>query len=362
MLLKVANRFAILAALTACGGNVDSSLSRDPRGGAAGQSQRHEGGSPATGGSVDSGSGTLAIETGGTVGTQTVSPDTGGNFGASGNSAFAGTAGVAGASSDCTGVAGICPTGCASLPVLHMQGCGTEALRENICLPVAPTVQAPACGLRASTGEIYRLAFERPPPWQAWQTYQNLFASIADFRACNQSEIDASNCWPAEVVSTRKVTFLVTNGADADRYLVKSGTGCTPFAIQRGPDWTSLPLAVDTAWCPCTSMHCDAGGSGNFVQLVPGASATLEWDAREMQLVEELVNCSSTKDEHEPHGIPMPVGPGTYRVTVGYELDGPGYGSAQMPGVQPMCLSRNKSSQEFALPDSGDLVVSLTLR
>jgi hypothetical protein len=273
---------------------------------------------------------------------------------------IAGSGGTGGVTA-CALENGVCPSPCTTLAVVH--GCGGAAQRESLCVAVSPVTAIPACGVNLATGKIYRLDVSRPAPTTGWQMADNPFRSIPGYRACDKTEIAATDCWPVEEAANQKVTFQVTNESGVSQSLLTNGFGCSTFGIQREADQTQLLLGVDELLCPCPPRACDPGRIENFTSLAPGATHALEWDARELQLVERIVACQS-QDEHEPHGVPVRAKPGRYRASIGLDYQGAAgnAGWAHVPTVYPVCKSQRKIDVEFTLPESGDVVVPVSLK
>lgn len=365
--------FTLLALLVACQSTQDKKPNLAATGGKSDANHLYEvGGTDSiAGGTQVIGTTGATIASGGTAGTTDVAIITGGTAGTT--FAIVHTGGVAGQSgiNICPMANGVCPGPCVSVPI--SRGCGDALQRETLCVDAAIPVTAPACGVHIATGALYRLDVTRPPPIEGWQRDINPFSMVSGYRACVQSEVDATNCWPAAQESTQTVTFQVTNESSVNRKLATSGTSCSAFGIERIEDSSALLLGVDGVMCPpcpMASVSCDPGRRTSFTELAPGDTYALSWDARELLLVEHIVACSNSNVQvHDPDGIPMRSAPGQYRAQIGVGYlgaagAGPGsdYIYPHFPEVHPVCRSAEQISVEFTLPPTGNVVVPVSIR
>jgi hypothetical protein len=365
--------FTLLALLVACQSTQENKSNPAAAGGKSGANQvNSDGGTDSTAGGAQAiGTGGAAVFTGGTAGTTDVAIVNGGIAGTT--FIVVHTGGVAGQSgiNTCPMADGVCSAPCISVPIAR--GCGDVLQRETLCMEAAIPVTAPACGVHIATGALYRLDVTRPPPIEGWQRDINPFSMVTGYRACVQSEVDATNCWPAAQESAQTVTFQVTNESTVIRKLATSGMSCSAFGIERVEDSSALLLGVDGVMCPpcpMASVSCDPGRRTTFTELAPGDTYALSWDARERLLVEHIVACpNSNVQVHDPVGIPMRSAPGQYRAQIGVGYlgaagAGPGsdYIYPHFPEVHPVCRSAEQISVEFTLPPTGNVVVPVSIR
>ena len=189
----------------------------------------------------------------------------------------------------------------------------------------------------------------------------------------------------AEIPSRQKVTFRVTNGASAVRYLgvaaqaLWGGDSCSPYAISRGTADLALVIPYQ---CGCECPAPPEPGLTELWVLSPGQSKDLVWDARVLATYSTSTACSSAYSggpQPPPaavlHGVWQPVDPGNYRVTlivkssvpttckVNNEVVSCDSWSEDTPGRWQgrLCDRTTTVNATFDLPETGDVIVPVTL-
>ncbi len=323
--------------------------------------------------------------TGGAVAGTSGSPGAGGggrgSGGASGTDAGVGAAGAAGAPVTCPVEGPDCPEGCLELEVTS--GCDANRRAYTLCTeaPIDP-VQT-SCGVRESDGEILYVAApygQGPAP--------NLFYGLEGFRPCTQEEIDRTDCRDlTDLPATRSVRFDVANARASTVWLAISSEYCASLGIDRASDGEELILSLHR---PCDS-HCGIQVEGyagaNFVRLDPGEASSFEWDGRAARTAPTLVACEISGDDPPwPEGTDdacvggsiAPVTPGRYRASLLIETNSNDFIArscrdaetcfveldfAVVGSFDERCQegSPDWMPVEFEIPESGDVVVPLTL-
>jgi hypothetical protein len=187
---------------------------------------------------------------------------------------------------------------------------------------------------------------------------------------------------PEDVPSKQKVTFVITNQGTTDRFLVLDGQACTGFGVSRlsGTTWVrvALRLLADDESCGCDGYGCDdIRGPTVYQRLAPGAQSSIVWDARELTLWQEELDCPYVNRTWTlVRGVHRPVAPGQYRVDIpnsaaperdcwhsATDLDRYQCAPGGMigPGVENTCGAEAQVTQEFTLPATGDITVGVDL-
>ena len=183
---------------------------------------------------------------------------------------------------------------------------------------------------------------------------------------------------PQTIPTRQKVTFRVTNGTSATRYLgVQGNSYCAAFGISQGS--SSLTMAMEYQ-CGCECPPPPGPQIANYWVISPQQTKDLVWDAR------ALKRFAAYSESCAEWGAPsmsvsimaavwQPVGPGTYKVTL--VLDSalptdcttadeivtcpwPSYGGFGGNGGG-ICPSGATVTASFDLPDSGDIIVPIAL-
>ena len=187
---------------------------------------------------------------------------------------------------------------------------------------------------------------------------------------------------PVEIPSRQKVTFRVTNGASAVRYLGVSSDGlmgsyCSPYAISQGT--TNLTLAIPYQ-CGCECPAPPAPGLTELWVISSGQTKDLVWDARALESYSTSVSCSPAWGPFAPpapvlYGVWQPIPPGNYQVTLivkssvptackaDSEVVGCDYWSEGEYGRWQggICDRTTTVHATFDLPETGDVIVPVTL-
>jgi hypothetical protein len=287
-----------------------------------------------------------------------------------------GAGGVGGTQAVRCGQVGVdCPAGCQAVPVTR--GCGALAELTTICADAATGIWGADCGVRASDGAVYRVHATYPfgpDYWGGNETAPSSFATVPGFRPCVQAEVDASDCLPPEGVSTQTVTVVVTNTGSTDLYLVVGGYSCTALELDRLRDGTQV---VQSIYPPITCFSEWEYWPTTVTEILPaGESRTLTWDARELELVEQVVTCyqgqptEGSVNAHELTGIARRSAPGLYRLTVRFDRTSCAYPDCFDKIMRPLthdlprtsgCPADAAISVDFTLPISGDVTVPISI-
>lgn len=183
---------------------------------------------------------------------------------------------------------------------------------------------------------------------------------------------------PKEIDSRQTVTFAVKNTSSADRWVVLRGLFCTALSI----DGLSLQTGFS---CGCECPNPGSPRVETYRRVAPGATYEVTWDARALVTYEETLDCSTWGPSAMPvkitRGVLQPVRAGTYTASIALEETVPssctvtgdeancpftygGYGgsSGAPPGaIASLCESTKTATSTFVLPESGDVVVPVTL-
>jgi len=179
-----------------------------------------------------------------------------------------------------------------------------------------------------------------------------------------------------DIRSRQTVTFDITNGAAADRYVVTSGHYCDDYALSF--QGTEVPRTLGFQ-CLCECPNPGMSFAMGYHQIAPGASYRTTWDARVLMTYSDPYDCAAhgwpgLPPTTELVGIHQPVGAGMYSVTFGVERSLPdncqnqGSGDFLCTGPSGMVLPIQQictaSVQPFAftLPPMGDITVPITLQ
>ena len=187
-LVVLATWVTVVFVFEGCGGRSEDE--RRSRGDGSEGAQAGEGGEPSgAGGTGASGAGGIGARGGGMSG---MSGDEGGGGesdegGSAGAGATAGNAGSGGAPVECPTDGSDCPDGCFELPV--RTGCEPDLVRSHVCTAGRYDTTRIGCGVRESDGAVFYV----DAPYDSTSGL-NPFYEIEGFRACTQSEVDASDC------------------------------------------------------------------------------------------------------------------------------------------------------------------------
>jgi hypothetical protein len=200
---------------------------------------------------------------------------------------------------------------------------------------------------------------------------------------------------PKTIASVQNVSFTITNGSDQDRFVVTKGHLCQPYAVARLAAGSPQPLRLDGSSVvlpsDATRVTCEGTGPGTdyfsaLHRIRPGQSFNITWDAR--AFVEKQVTLPCLQDANASHaaivGALQPVGPGSYRVTIGLQTLVPNGGTdlrlprsctpvsgspddftcTSLMGGLPMafdqlCYSNAPVTADFLIPEHGDVNVAL---
>lgn len=186
----------------------------------------------------------------------------------------------------------------------------------------------------------------------------------------------------APVSSRQTVRFRLQNTNDTALYVPTEAWDCTLFAIASldEAEPSDLPLAFKLVSniCGCPTMECDYQSPtvSTYSVAQAGDEFSYSWDARSLELYTEPFACgdSASTTFDVTAGVPRPVAPGHYRVTVGYgELvpegctqtkDGSYHcasGWGGVSGLAGLCSTELSASVEFELPEEGDIEVTIPL-
>jgi hypothetical protein len=257
-------------------------------------------------------------------------------------------------------------------------GCDADLERSRVCTAGRYDTARIGCGVRESDGRVFYV----DAPYDSVSGL-NPFYEIEGFRACTQSEVDASDCRDfTDVPASRSVRFDVTNAGAEPLLLANASQGCAWLGIERAPDWEELILDLNR---PCGSTcywSADIEGTLDFVRLEPGESHSVEWDGRAAETADTIRVCEEPANGWPRHhddrcigGRIVPVEPGRYRValiarsptlpylarqcgtaeTCTVLLDAYGVNSYQERCEDASALA------EFDVPEAGDVVVPVTL-
>jgi hypothetical protein len=183
---------------------------------------------------------------------------------------------------------------------------------------------------------------------------------------------------PQAIPARQQVTFRLTNGTSAPRYLgVQGNFYCAAFGISQGS--TSLTMAMGYQ-CGCECPPPPGPHIANYWVISPQQTKDVVWDAR------ALTSYVAYSDSCARSGSPsmsvsiiaavwQPVGPGTYKVTLTLDSALPtncttadeivtcpwpsagGFGG----NGGGICPSGATVAASFDLPDSGDIIVPIAL-
>ena len=183
---------------------------------------------------------------------------------------------------------------------------------------------------------------------------------------------------PQTIPARQKVTFRVTNGTSAPRYLgVESNFYCAAFGISQGS--TSLTMAMEYQ-CGCEGPPPPGPHIAKYWVISPQQTKDLVWDARALtSYVAYSDSCARSGSPSMSVSIMaavwQPVGPGTYKVTLTLDSVLPAncttadevvtcpwssYGGFGGNGGG-ICPSGATVTASFDLPDSGDIIVPIAL-
>lgn len=187
---------------------------------------------------------------------------------------------------------------------------------------------------------------------------------------------------PVELPSRQKVTFRVTNGASAVRYVGASSEGvmgsyCSPYAITQGT--TNLTLAIPYQ-CGCECPVPPAPGLTELLVVSPGQTKDVVWDARALETYSVERPCAPTWGPSAPpasviYGVWQPALPGNYQVTLIVKSSVPTTCKANNEDVTcdywsedeygkwqgGICDRTTTVKVTFDLPETGDVIVPVTL-
>lgn len=179
----------------------------------------------------------------------------------------------------------------------------------------------------------------------------------------------------SEEPSQQSVDVTITNGAAVDRYLMVSTYECDPQLIERlgSSGYEAVTQSVGFQ-CGCECPGPPAPGPRQLRRIGPAESITVSWDARELAVCIETVDCMETYGFEGTadiaHGFPQPAPSGDYRITYqlfetaptqcsetadGYECEP----NAQGSGTE--CSGEVTAVASFTLPATGDVSTSVTV-
>jgi hypothetical protein len=194
------------------------------------------------------------------------------------------------------------------------------------------------------------------------------------------SEADDAQLEPIEdLPSTQSVRIEFTNDGEAPVWLLDWGEQCTRFAVESYENgaWTALPIGANSLEPDdiCCEGGCDWSNLWHyFVEVPPGQSASLEWDARAVVLSDDTYACAYGV-EYRPSAL-QPVAPGRYRIALGLrlEVEAPDCQEEDKgvvpctviesgsfpPQIESMCEVPESVTVEFQLPATGDVDLSVS--
>ena len=189
---------------------------------------------------------------------------------------------------------------------------------------------------------------------------------------------------PLDIPARQIVTFEIVNQAEGDRFVVSGGHLCATFSIERkvSDGYAIVPLEIGYQSI-CESAHPGDPYVTDFRRLVPDGVFAFTWDARELVMAVEDVDCTEygwpNVTAQMITAVRQPVEPGDYRVTIAVEHDLPGNcvpvtiemsTTCRDPEVMPpsgppptppedRCLSSTPIEVDFTLPEQGNPTVQI---
>jgi hypothetical protein len=202
-------------------------------------------------------------------------------------------------------------------------------------------------------------------------------APIVDATSVADAETDAG---PITLPSRQSVTFRF--GTARAGWVVTQGWLCAPMAIERqiAPDqWESVTLGLPFQ-CGCECPSPGQVGPRELKSITRPKMLEVVWDAREQVVVETTVDCLMSPAPHYTvkvqSAVAQPVSAGHYRVSIPFDTTLPtvcqetgttGTATCTHPlmGMPPstysLCAGDLAAKGEFDLPESGDIVVTLSV-
>ncbi|MBW2524666.1 MAG: hypothetical protein JRI23_10845 [Deltaproteobacteria bacterium] len=178
----------------------------------------------------------------------------------------------------------------------------------------------------------------------------------------------------AEEPSSQSVEVTITNAGAVDRFLLVSAYECDPVSIERsaGSGYEEVLQSVGFQ-CGCECPGPPLPGPRQLRRIAPNASTEVQWDARELDVCVETVDCMETYGfegtAEVAHGFAKPVPSGEYRIT--YQLfetvppqctevaDGYECGFPEQDGEG--CAGDLTAVASFTLPTSGDVTADVSV-
>lgn len=183
---------------------------------------------------------------------------------------------------------------------------------------------------------------------------------------------------PAATPSTQTVNVTVTNASGTLAWLITRGQYCDPFSI-------SGAALSEGYSCVCECPPPPPPSASYYTRIPVGGTMTMSWDARALADCTESVDCAQrgwpgAGIQQVPSGNWQPAAPGSYTITLAYELEAPQRQSCNMlangdvscipnapmagspagPTAQ-LCPSKSTAAATFTLPASGDVAVAIAL-